>query len=113
MQIYLLSAIFFIIAIDVASVAARFEMYGKLRYMVNDGVVEISEGVWSSICYYLIPSDRFAKFTKIFPLTYLFERKIIGMLKGKTYEGRNVLERMEYVKNLKWEDIKDIEINIT
>ena len=113
MQIYLLATIFLIITLDLASAAARFEMYSGLRYLKNDGVYEISAGTWSSICFYLIPSYKFIKLTKILPLTYLFDRKIRSMLKGKTYEGRDVLERIEYVKNLKWEDIRHLKISIT
>ena len=113
MQEYLFAAIFLIGALDVTSVAVRYEMYEMLRQLTNNRTKEISDGVWSSICTYLIPYDKFTKLSKIFPLTYLFERKIRGMLKDKTYGGVDVIKRIEYVKNLKWEDIRHKEIHIT
>lgn len=98
--------------VDMANVAARVEMYRELRYLVNDNRNEISDSVYSRICFYLIPDEKLIKLTKKFPLTYLFDRKIKSMLKNKTYDGECVLERLDRIKNLRWEDIKDKKIII-
>lgn len=98
--------------LDIASVAARVEMYNELRYLTNDKRNEIPTGLYSSICFYLIPGEKLIKMTKKFPLTYLFDRKIKSVLKNKTYDGEYVLERLDRIKNLKWEDIKDKKIII-
>lgn len=97
---------------DVAMVVARVEMYEELRYLVNDSINEIPTGLYSSICFYLIPDKKLIKLTKKLPLTYLFDRKIKSMLKNKTYDGECVLERLDRIKNLKWEDIKDKKVII-
>jgi len=105
--------IFLIEGLDIASAMARFEMYNELKYLSNDKRSEVSLGLYSSICFYLIPDDGFIKFTKRFPLTYLFDRKIKNMLKNMTYEKSDILKRLETIKNIKWEDIKDKELHIS
>ncbi len=103
---------FLIEGLDLASVAARIEMYNELRYHINDKKDGISDGLYSTICFYLIPNEGIIKITKKFPLTYLFDRKIRRMLKNKTYNKEDILERLDRIKNIRWEDIKDKKITI-
>lgn len=103
----------FVELFDLASVAARVETYKELRYLINDDIREIPVGLYSSICFYLIPEEKLIKLTKKLPLTYLFDRKIRSMLKNKTYNGENILERLDRIKNVKWEDIKDAKIVVS
>lgn len=102
----------FIEVLDIASVCARVEMYRGLKYLVSDDRKDITDGLYSKISFYLIPEEKLIKLTQKFPLTYLFDRKINSMLKNKTYDGEYVLERIDRVKNLKFEDIKDKKIVI-
>lgn len=100
----------FIGVLDIVSACARVEMYRELKYFVDDDRKEITDGLYSKISFYLNPEEKLIKLTQKFPLTYLFDRKIRGMLKNKTYDGENILERIDRLKNLKWEDIKDRKI---
>ena len=104
--------IFLIEGLDMASLVARLEMYKEIKYLSADQRREVPLGLYSSICFYLIPDDGLIKFTKRFPLTYLFDRKIKNMLKDKTYEGESILKRLDAIKNIKWNDIKDKAIHV-
>jgi len=103
---------FLIEGLDMANVAARIEMYNQLSYLINDKRDSISDDLYSTICFYLIPNEGIIKITKKFPLTYLFDRKIRRMLKNKTYNKEDILERLDRIKNIRWEDIKDKKITI-
>jgi hypothetical protein len=105
--------VFTIVGLDVVSIVAMFDMYKELKYLSNDMRTDVPLGLYSSVCFYLIPNDGFVKLTKRFPLTCLFDRKIKNMLKDKTYNGRDILEILETIKNVKWEDIKDKAIFIS
>jgi len=96
--------------LDFTSALCRVEMYEKLIYLVNDKRNEIPIDLYSSVCFYLIPDDKLIKLTKKFPLTYLFDRKIKSLLKNKTYDEEYILERLDRIKNIRWEDIKDKKI---
>lgn len=95
---------------DLAHSAARLEMYNAIKYLGVDKRTEIPSSVYDSICFYLIP-DGLIKLTKNLPITYLFDRKIKGMLKNKTYGGKPVLDVLEEIKNTKWEDIKNLPVS--
>ncbi len=119
MQEYLFVAtivILLIEAIDIAHSAARFEMYTEIKQMDTDKRTEVSLGVDSSICFYLLP-DGFIRMTKNLPITYLFDRNIKEHLKNKTYNKEPVLERLERIKkNIALKNtngVKDCEFEIT
>ena len=78
--------------------------------MDADKRTEVPSDVYYSICFYLLPNGLI-KITKYLPITYLFDSHIRNCLKNKTYNKKSVLERLEWIKNTKWEDIKDIKID--
>lgn len=82
-------------------------MHNEIKYLERDKRTEVPTGIYSSICFYLVPDDSLIKFTRRLPITYLFDRKIKKTLKDKTYDGKPILERLEQIKNINWEDIKD------
>ncbi|MBU3957967.1 MAG: hypothetical protein KKB25_02745 [Nanoarchaeota archaeon] len=109
MQEYLLAAAAagaLIEGIDLAHSAARLEMYNAIKNMDTDKRTEIPSDVYSSICFYLLP-DGLIKLTKKLPVTCLFDRKIKKTLENKTYNEEPILELLERIENIKWEDIKD------
>lgn len=109
---YLLVVALLIEGLDIAGIAARFEMYKRLKRIRRDKRYNISAGVYSRVCFYMIPGDEFIKLTKMLPLTYLFDRKMKNILKGMTYNGEDILELLERLGNLKWDDIKDKKLPI-
>jgi len=103
MQEYLFVATVVIVlieAIDIGHSTARLEMYEEIKNMDTDKRTEVSLGIYSSICFYLLP-DGFNKITKNLPITYLFDRHIKEHLKNKTYNKEPILERLERIKNTK------------
>lgn len=107
---YLIILIIYIIeACDIGHVVARYEMYDHIKHMTMDKKTEISFSLYSSICFYLLPDDKFIKITRYLPITYLFDRQIKKSLKNKTYNKEPILLRLE-IKNIKPEDIKKYRI---
>jgi len=99
-------------AIDIAGVAARLETYKGLKYAETDQRKEISDNLYSSICFYLVkPYEPIVKLTKYLPFTHLLERKMKKMLEGKTtIYGIPILDIINRPQ-LKLEDIGDMSIS--
>jgi len=110
METYLFIALYIIGLIeclDIGYFFAKWDMYKKIKYMNLDNRTQITEDLYTNICFYLLPYERLDKLSNKLPLNYLLNRKIKCHLKNKTYSNENILELLERIKTLKWEDIKN------
>lgn len=110
-QFFIILIVLFIECIDIGIFFAKLELYQKIRYMDSDKRTEISEDLYSTICFYLLPYEKIDKLSSKLPLNYLFNKEIKRNLKNKTYKKENILELLERINSLKWEDMKNIQIN--
>lgn len=99
-RVIVIYTIVFILMMDLASAWARSEMYTKIRILTDVGKMDIPLEIYSSICFYLIPTDNIVKITKNLPITYLIDLKLKHMLKDTVYDDENVIERLDRIQNL-------------
>ena len=100
MKIILLEFVIIIILFDLTLLFAKLEMYKDLKNLNSSGIKEIPLSTYSSVCFYLIPSDNLIKIPNLLPINQIFNRKIKSLIKDMTYDGENIIERLNRIKEL-------------